>query len=438
MEKETIGINSHAKAAVLTRSVCRLCGSDHIQTVFKLAPTPIADRIVPKEKRNEPQEKYPLDLAFCNECRHVQLVHALDPKILFKDYTYVTSSSWELVEHFRLYTKSLIERFSPAKNSLVVEIGSNDGSLLKFFKDRGLRVVGVDPALEIAKDATARGLLTIPTFFTLSVAKDIRKEHGSAAIICANNVFAHADNLGEIAEGISSLLAQDGVFVFEVSYLVHIIERFLFDTIYHEHVCYHTVKPLISFFLKHNMQLFDVEFIPTKGGSIRCFVQHKNGPHQVSEDVARLVREEEEKGYDKPEMYIQFGKKLEEIKQELQALLKKCKDERSHIGGYGASPTVTTLMYHFELGPEIIDFIVDDNPSKQNSYSPGYHIPIVSKSVLYQKMPEYVLILAWQYAKTIIQNNQEYLNRGMAFIIPLPHPRVITKDSPKFVNGENI
>ncbi len=425
-----------AKNAIVNhRSTCRLCESSNIELAIKLEPTPIADRYLPQDRLNLFQECYPLDLSLCKDCGHLQLVDVLDPEILYGDYTYVTSSSLGLVEHFRNLTEALLEKVKPAEGSMVIDIGSNDGSLLKFFKAKGMKVLGVDPAREIARKATQSGVKTIPGYFTKQLAEKIRIEEGPAAIITANNVFAHADNLADITEGVRALLTSEGIFVFEVSYVVHIVERFLFDTVYHEHLSYHSVKPLQNFFQLHGMELIDVEYVPTKGGSLRGTAQIRGGSSRVSERVRQLIEMEEKQGYDTVEKYQNFAEDVQEKKRNLLRMLENITAEGKTIAGYGASHTVTTLIYHLGLG-SYLDYIIDDNPQKQNSFSPGFHIPVFSSLALHEKKPDYVVILAWQYADPIMKKNQAYLDQGGQFIIPLPFPKIIKNPAASTIKTE--
>jgi hypothetical protein len=237
--------------------------------------------------------------------------------------------------------------------------------------------------------------------------------------VTANNVFAHADALGEIADGVRTLLAPDGVFVFEVSYLLDLVQNMVFDWIYHEHLCYHAIRPLQLFFDRHGMELFDVERIPTKGGSIRGFAQLRDGPRRVSPAVAELVDEESEAGLDRPETFRAFGSRIEAAAEDVRQALEVERAGGGTIAGYGASATVTTLLHHFELG-DLVDFIVDDNPDRQGLYSPGHHIPVVPSDALHERRPAAVVVLAWRFADAIIRNNQRYLDAGGRFIVPLP------------------
>ena len=379
---------------------------------------------MPADRLSEAQLSFPLDLYLCLECGHVQLLDVVDPDLLFGNYIYTTSISLGLVEHFRRYAEEVAQKFSLAGNSLALDIGSNDGTLLKFFKEKGLRVLGIDPAVRIAQQATEAGIETIPAFFTRELAMKIRNSHGQAALITANNVFAHSDNLPDMADGIRELLAGDGIFVFEVSYLVDIIEKLLFDTVYHEHLCYHSIKPLDHFFRAHDLELIDVHRMGSKGGSIRAFVQRRGGPRPVQPIVSELLALEAKMGLDKPDIFARFSEKLDRIKGELHELLGRLKQEKKTIAGYGASATVTTLLYKFELGKHL-DFVVDDNVSRHGMFSPGQHLPVYPPQALQERGAHYAVILAWQYAEPILKKNEAFMQQGGRFIVPLPTVRVI-------------
>jgi SAM-dependent methyltransferase len=390
-----------------------------------IAASPIADAYVPAERLSEKQDTYPLDLYLCLECGHVQNLDVVNPEILFRDYVYVTASSLGLVEHYRRYAQDVATAFGLQPGSLVVEIGSNDGSLLEFFKQKGCKVVGVDPAQRIAAAATAKGIPTLPEFFSGALAEEIRSRHGAASLVTANNVFAHSDQLADIVRGIRTLLADDGVFVFEVSYLVDIVDRFLFDTVYHEHVSYHSIAPLKTFFERLGMQLIDVQRIASKGGSIRGFAQRlPEGKRPVAPVVAELVAMESARGFGQPQVYSEYARAIDARKQALTRLLDGARAQGKTVAGYGASTTVTTLMWHFGLTDKI-DFLADDNPRKEGLYSPGCHVPVVASKEIYSRRPDYVIILAWNYAQPIIDRHRRFLEEGGKFVIPLPDLRVV-------------
>jgi len=400
---------------------CRLCLSEKLSSALELVPTPIGDEYVSRAQLATEQKCYPLTVYQCDNCAHAQLLDVISPEILFRNYTFVTSSSLGLVNHFKSYAEHVIERFRLAAPGLVVEIGSNDGSLLRFFKDKGFETVGIDPAIKIAEAATASGILTLPKFFTEAVAHDIVSEHGKANLVCANNVYAHADDLREITKGVKTVLAPEGIFVFEVSYLIDILEKLLFDTIYHEHLCYHSILPLTKFFDSLGLKLFDVERISTKGGSIRCFVQHKNGPHQEAQVVNELLQLEAQKRIHTLEPFEKLSGHLQKCIGELHAILDAYKAAGKKVAGFGASVTATTLLYHFRL-QDYLSCIVDDNTAKNGLFSPGAHIPVFSSSCLYETehRPDVVVILAWAYSENILKKHIDYIKHGGVVIVPLP------------------
>jgi SAM-dependent methyltransferase len=406
---------------------CRLCGSASLERVLPIRPSPIGDAFVTAERTSEPQDLYPLDCYLCLDCGHLQNLDVVDPDVLFRDYTYRTSVSLGLVEHFKRYARSVVESLGIPERSLVVEIGSNDGSLLKAFKSEGMRVQGVDPARNIAASATKDGVPTIPDFFTSRLAAMIKAEQGSAAVFCANNVFAHIDDMSDVVDGIRLLLADDGAFVFEVSYIVDMIDNMVFDTIYHEHVSHHALIPLETFLNRHDMTLFHVARTGTKGGSIRAFAQPKStGKRPRSAELSALIAEEERRGITGPQIYRDWFNAIESRKRKVLNLLDHAIAEGKTVAAYGASTTTTTLLYHFELEKRV-SFIVDDNPLKQGRFSPGAHIPVLPSSELGTKRPDIVVILAWIYAEPILKRNQAYLEAGGQFLVPLPEPQTIDR-----------
>jgi SAM-dependent methyltransferase len=410
-----------------TRTDCRLCGSRRLTRVFSLAPTPPANEFVGEAQRGRPQERFPLDVHLCTTCGHVQLLDIVDPERLFRNYVYVSATSPVFVDHFRRYAEALLALTGMPKGSRVVEIGSNDGTLLRFFQEAGMRVLGIDPARRIAEEATKGGIETLPEFFDRSLATRLRAKGWEAALILANNVFAHADDLHTIAEGVAHLLAPEGLFVFEVSYLLDVFEKTLFDTIYHEHLSYHTVKPLVGFFERHGLELVDVLRVDSHGGSLRGLVKRRGARRPRQSTVDTLMAEEAGLGLHGPEAYQRFFARIEERKRELAALLTGLKAEGKRIAGFGAPAKATTLMFHFGLGPGTLEYVIDESPLKQGLYTPGHHIPVVPPASLYDpaRRPDYALILAWNFAESIIKKHQAFREAGGRFIVPLPVVQVI-------------
>ena len=411
-----------SRPALRTRADCRLCGGRDLRQVMSLGATPLANEFVGAAGRGQPQDRFPLDVHLCAGCGHAQLLDVVDPEVLFRHYVYVSSTSPVFVEHFRRYAEAMLQLTRMPPGSRVVEIGSNDGALLRAFKDAGTQVQGIDPARRIAEDATRAGIPTLPEFFTPAVATRLREQGGPAALIAANNVFAHADDLHAIAEGVAQLLAPDGLFVFEVSYLLDVVQKTLFDTIYHEHLSYHTVKPLVRFFEGHGLELVDAARVDSHGGSLRGLVQRAGGPFPRQPAVDGLIADEARLGLHGPDAYRAFIARIQARKAELTRLLGRLKAEGKTIVGFGAPAKATTLLFHFGLGSDTLDYLIDDSPLKQGLYSPGHHLPVRPSSSLYDpaRRPDYALILAWNFAESIITNHQAYLAAGGHFIIPLP------------------
>ncbi len=387
-------------------------------------PTPPADAYVPMSKRDVVQETYPLDLYLCHDCGFAQLCDVIRADSIYVDYIYETQSSLGLVDHFTRYANSVLDRIKPPSGALVVDLGSNDGTLLRPFKERGMTVLGIDPAREIAREATKAGLETLPEFFTAELSRKIREERGAAAIVTANNIYANVDELGEFTDNIRTLLGPDGVFIFKSYYLGDLIDNMVFDFIYHEHLSSFSVTPLVAFFRRHGMELIDAERVPTKGGSLRYTIQLAGGPRQVTKEVGDLLAEEERKGLGRIDTFKAFAARIEAAKAELRSLLDGLKSEGKKIAGYGASATTTTLIYHFGLG-DYLDFLVDEYARKQNTLMPGLHLPVLSPEALIERKTDYVVIIAWRYVQPIVDKNQVFRGRGGKFIVPLPKLEVI-------------
>ena len=403
------------------RNDCRLCHSRNLELVLKLTPTPLADSYL---RTKEVQPVFPLDLYLCRECGFAQLLDVVQPQHIYLDYIYETVSSLGLVEHFDNYAAEVLGRIQPPPGALVIDVGSNDGTLLKSYQKRGMKVLGVDPAREIAARATAAGVETLAEFLTVPVARRIRQERGPAAIVSANNVIANIDDLYEIAAAIRELLAPDGVFVFESYYLGDLVQNMVFDFIYHEHISSFAVKPVALFFKRHGLDLVDVLRVPTKGGSLRYTIQLAGGPRKVAPIVGELLALEAQQGLDQPEMFREFNTRIERAKADTLAVLQKLKAEGKSVAGYGASATTTTLLYHFGMGG-LIDYLVDDYPAKQGTFSPGLHLPVLSSEALYERRPDAVVVMAWRYYEPIMRRHQKYSAQGGKFIVPMPELKVL-------------
>lgn len=406
------------------RGDCRACGCKDLELVFQLKPSPIGDAYVTAERKDIPQPSYPIDLFMCRDCGLAQLIDVIDPDILYGEYIYVTASSLGLAEHFGGYAEDVIKRASLGPGSLVVDLGSNDGTLLKQFKSRGMNVLGVELASHIAAQATAEGVKTIDKFFTPAVAREMVAGFGHAKVVTANNVFANIDDLKTWVEGIDTLLAPEGVFVCESYYLADVVQNFVFDFIYHEHLSAFSVKPIQALFRRAGLELAAVQRVATKGGSLRYFVQRPGGPIVDDGSVASLLAFEDGMGLYRKDTYAAFSKKVNDLGTQTRELLAKLKADGKSIAGFGASITGTTLIHHFDIGG-LLDFLADDNPAKQGRFSPGLHLPVLPSSSLYERRPDYVVVLAWRFERPIITRNQAYLDQGGHFIVPVPELKVI-------------
>ena len=408
------------------RESCRMCDSSSLAKAISLTSTPPGNDFLSKDElgRNEPV--YPLDICFCKECNHVQLGHVVDPKILYqKNYSYVSATSKNFVEHLKNYAKDMIERFKLESGDLVADIGSNDGTCLQFFKEKGMDVVGVDPATEIAEKATKNGIKTVADFFGYELALELRKNYGAAKYITSHNACAHIDNLYDVVSGVEYWLDKDGIFVLEVGYFVDVYNNTWFDTIYHEHVDYHTVAPFEKLFEQVGMEVISVQRITPQGGSIRVMTQKIGGKFQRDDSVNKLIALENKLGLNKVETLHEFNSNICNISEELQKLVHSLKSKGKSIAGFGAPTKATTLMAHFGIDENVLDFIVDDNPLKQGLYTPISHIPVLSAKELYKRKPDYVLILAWNFAEPIMKMHIKYSEEIGKFILPMPVPRVV-------------
>ena len=403
-----------------------MCGEESLTKVMSLTPTPPGNDFLTQEELGREEPVYPLDLYFCEACHHVQLGHVVDPQILYqKNYSYVSATSAHFVNHLKNYAVEMVDRFRLQSGDLVADIGSNDGTCLSFFKEQGMSVVGVDPAIDIAERATENGIETVADFFGYDLAVELREKYGAAKYITSHNACAHIDDLLDVVKGVEHWLAEDGVFVLEVGYLLDVYRNTWFDTIYHEHVDYHTVAPFEKLFARVGMELIAVDRISPQGGSIRVMVQKRGGAIERDSSVGALIALEHELGLDKAETLFKFDRKISQVRDKLQKLLSSLKEDGKTIAGFGAPTKATTLMAHFGLDETLLDFIVDDNPLKQGLFTPTTHIPVLSADELYERKPDYLLILAWNFAEPIMKMHQKYRDEVGQFILPMPEPEII-------------
>jgi len=406
--------------------LCRICGAEDPQLFLSLGKTPLANNFVPEEHLDKEEPYFPLEECFCNNCKLVQLSYVVNPELMFKHYVYVSSTTKMFREHFTKMAEDLTKRFGLTKHSLAVDIGSNDGLLLKGFKNQGVKICGIEPADNLSTQANKEGIETLNEFFNEGSVKKIASRHGKADVVTANNVFAHIEDIHAVTENVKVLLKDDGIFVIEVAYLVDMMKNMTFDAIYHEHIYNYSLTPLVYFFeAKHGMKVFDVEHVATHGGSLRVYVKKQEGKWEVQSSVQKMLDDEKEFGIHDIKTYEQFAAKVNNSKEALVNYITMLKKQGKKIAGYGAPAKTTTLLHFCGLGKEHLDYIVDDNPLKAGLYTPGNHIPVVSSQKLHEDKPDYVLLLAWNFANEIVQKNKEHQERGVKFVNPFPQPMVV-------------
>jgi hypothetical protein len=403
---------------------CRICKGSRLTKFLDLGEQPHCNRFLSKEELNQPEKFYPLDLYFCADCALVQMVNVVPSKVMFKNHPYVSGTTGTLSEHFSKVARELIDRFHIPPRSLVVDIGSNDGTFLKSFSSFNVRTLGIEPAAKIAGLATAAGIETVNDFFSSRVAAEIRTRYGPAKIINAAGVFFHVDDLDDFVLGVRHLLDDDGVFVIQAIYLVDMIERNSFDNVYHEHVCHYSIKPLDVLFDRFDMEIFDVRRVPIHGGSI---VAHagKKGRFRRTAEGERLKSEERAKGLHDLPRFEKFAANAMQIMTDLLSMLRALKAKGHRIAAYGAPAKGNTLLNYCKIGPDILEYAVEKNVLKCGLYTPGMHIPVITEQEAASRPPDYYLLLAWNFAEELLAKEKQYRSRGGKFIVPIPEPRIV-------------
>ncbi len=401
---------------------CRSCKNKITKSIFSFGEIPLANQLLKPEQLHEVEAKYNLEIMLCEACGLVQLRDIVDPGTLFSEYLYFSSNAATMLDS----VSQLVDRITPdlSKTAKIVEIASNDGYLLQYYQKKGFEVLGIEPAKNIAEHANAKGIPTRCEFFTEAFAEVLEQEHIKADIIHANNVMAHIPDINDFASGIKKLLAPQGQVIIEVPYLVNLIDKVQFDTIYHEHVYYFSLSPLLSLFARHGLTIFDVEQIPVHGGSLRIYVGHQD-QHDVSKAVSDMKQNEKQLKVSEFSYYQQFAKNISDLKITLCNQLNLLKKQKNRIAAYGASAKGTTLLNYFGIGKDTIDFVVDLSPFKHGYHTPGTHLKINPVEYLSKEKIDYTLLLTWNFSEEILKQQKEYRANGGKFIIPIPEMSVV-------------
>lgn len=406
-----------------TISCCRACGSSNLQKIIPFGSTPLADRLLTEDNLEEPEIEAELTLVFCDDCSLVQIAETVDPEILFySEYPYFSSVSPSLLKHFGDSAQHILQTRNLDGNSLVMEAASNDGYMLRNFVEAGIPVQGIDPAKPPAEAAIKAGIPTMNTFFTLELAKQLAAEGKKANVFLANNVLAHVPDLNGFVEGIRTVLTDDGVAVIECPYVVDLVDHGEFDTIYHQHLCYFSITALDYVFRAHNLYLNDVKRTSIHGGSLRLFVEPQEN---VSDYVKELLAMEVERKVNTVEFFSNFADRVQSIKDGTLAILRELKSQGKSIVGYGAAAKATTLMSYCEIDKTYLDYVVDKNPYKHGRYMGGNKLPIHPTEKIAEDKPDYMLILAWNFAKEIMEQQEEFRKQGGKFVVPIPNPAIV-------------
>ena len=409
----------------MQNKTCRMCKSTKLHLFLDLGFSALSDGFLTKDDLDKPEIFYPLNVLTCKNCGLCQLGYIVPPEYMFnKNYPYDSSTTKSGREHFFKMGVDICNFFNLQSNSLIIDVGSNTGVLLSSFKSKNMKVLGIEPSDNVAGIARKKGINTITNFFSKKLAKNIVKKYGKSSIITATNVFAHIDNLDDFMTGAKILLEKNGILIIEAPYLVNLIDNLEYDTIYHEHLSYISVKPMKQFCKKHNMDLFNVEMKKIHGGTMRYFICRK-GQQQISKDVNEYLKFENiKKIYSNKQLSI-FAKKVESHRSDLMKLLFSLKKSGNKIVGISAPAKGNTLLNYCKIDSETLSYITEKNPMKIGKYTPGMHIPVHSDKKLLSDKPGYALVLAWNFSEEIMKNNKLYKKNKGKFIIPLPYPKII-------------
>ena len=407
------------------RMSCRACGGTELTSVLDLGSQPLANAFLRSPDGFETEQRFPLEVHVCADCGLVQLLDVVDPEALFRAYVYVTGTSDTIAKHNVDYADTVVRLLNLGADDLVVEVASNDGSLLSCFARHGVRTLGIEPARNIAAIARRRGIETVEEFFDSRVAERVRDRVGPAKAVIGNNVLAHVDDAVDFLRGAASLLAPGGLVVIEVPYLEEMIERLEYDTIYHEHLCYFSVSALLRLFENAGLRVQRIDRVPVHGGSVRVYAAREEEHHAHHPLVAKIAMREREEGLTDRSRLDRFAREVMGNREALRALLEQLRSEGRRLAAYGAPAKGNTLLNYCGIGPELIPYTVDKSPHKVGLITPGMHLPVLPVDAIADRQPEYLLVLAWNFADEIIAQQSAFRERGGRFIIPIPTPVII-------------
>lgn len=404
------------------RETCRSCGGTRLETVLSLGPQPLANALLASPAEFAGERSFPLDLLVCADCALVQVADVIDPEVLFGHYLYVTGTSSTIAEHNRRYAREVGERLGLGARDLVVEIASNDGSLLSCFQALGTRTLGVEPARNIAEVARDRGIDTVSRFFAGDVAAELRAAYGPARAVIANNVLAHVDDPRDFLTGAGALIDERGLVIVEVPYAGEMLSRLEYDTIYHEHLCYFAIGPLSRLAAAAGLRIVAVDHVPVHGGSIRVSFALGRGEDPA---IASLLAAERTSGVSAGAAWIRFGLEAQRHAERLRELLQRLRDEGATLAAYGAPAKGNTLLNYCRIGTDLLPFTVDRSPLKVGRFTPGMHLPVLPVQALDEQRPDHVVILPWNFAEEVMAQQRSHVTRGGRWILPIPEPRIV-------------
>ena len=407
------------------RTSCRSCGSESLRVFLSFGPVPLANSFLRDHTEFAGEGRFPLEAQFCENCSLVQIADVIDPEVLFRDYIYTTGVSDTMAAHNTRYAKAVTDLLCLGADNLVVEVASNDGSLLKRFQKHGVRTLGVEPAANVAEVARSEGVETVERFFNSATADDVCESHEPASAVIANNVLAHVDDPRDFLRGARRLLRDDGLLIVEVPYVRDLLARLEYDTIYHEHLCYFSVRTLRDLCDSVGLSVVRVERVPVHGGSLRICAARQESRWEIDSEIDALIEEEDALGMGEFRRYERFASDVEAHRAALLDCLSKLRDQGYSLAAYGAPAKSTTLLAYCGIDQTLLPYTVDRSALKVGLFTPGGHIPVLPVETLAERKPDYALMLAWNFAEEILAQQEQYRRGGGRFIIPLPAPEVV-------------